>query len=332
MADSHSFPTLKGHLGKQQMEDEDTSFVINKKRNSASKLQVLKQSSQEDNFQSPTKNLHVLFNQNDYIGCDASHIVLQKFPFANSDAHFIVKCLGQAIQCDRHPPRNGIGMMAKEGIAGSTPLLFLEQSLAHDEDGNLVGRWRDNFWKTQDVQIFWAANDVDYYVIASDQEEFFNRVECIMKKLASVLKTHKRSVYVEKKRKSYCFVADTYIWIVDCKITGVHPTLSFVHAKGYSSMKEALLRFDMNIVKVMYDVETMMLLAHKDTINDVVNAEATVRDFDMSSDIPTEFEIKKVHSTLKRMVKCGARGYKFKNYPILKSTKALATVTNESGN
>ena len=97
-------------------------------------------------------------------------------------------------------------------------------------------------------------------------------------------------------------------------------------------MKEMLLRFDMNIVKVMYDVETMMLLAHKDTINDVVNAEATVRDFDMSSDIPTEFEIKKVHSTLKRMVKYGARGYKFKNYPILKSTKALATVTNKSGN
>ena len=86
----------------------------------------------------------------------------------------------------------------------------------------------------------------------------------------------------------------------------------------------------MSIVKVMCDVTTMMLLAHENTINDVIEGLATMKSFRMSRNFPTYFEICKVTSTLRRMIKYGKRGYRFMNYPaLLRSPSRAATLNHE---
>ena len=278
-----------------------------------------------------TKHLHVLFDENGLWGCDASHIVLQKFRFVDSDAHFIVKCLGQAITNEEDVSKDCTRFLAKEGIAGSSALLFLEQSLALDRNGNLIGRWRVNFWKTQDYHIFWQVNDIDYFIIADTKKAFLKRVREIVKAMSAVLKQYNEAITIQRKHLCLYVRLNTRVWIVDCKITGAEPTLSFVHANGLSSMKEVLDGFDMNIVKVMYDVRTMMLMTDEETIADVWNGEAAVSNFEMKSDIPSKFEIKKLSLTLNRMIKYGARGYKFRNYPLLQSQSRGATaITKET--
>ena len=189
-------------------------------------------------------HLNALFNENGFFGCDASHIVLQPFRNLDSDVHFIVESLGKALTDDDDIQKNCNRIMAKEGIAGSAPLLLLEQILGLDANGNLVGRWKDDFWKSQDPRFFWPVNDVDCFIIADNSKEFQKRVKVIIERMATVLKECNKRIIIKRQRKCRYVQPDTSVSIVDCKISEVEPTLSFVHAKGCSSMKEVIGGFD----------------------------------------------------------------------------------------
>ena len=210
----------------------------------------------------------------------------------------------------------------KEGFAGSAPLTILEEVLAKEDcrrisARRLCGRWLSIYQKTKDLsQTFWRANDADYFICIEDDDAFLERVDALVTGLRMAVASHGRTVHVEEPRcHPYADTKGTTI-IVDVRVSGIDPALSFVQAPSHIDLENVVGGFDFDIVQVMFDPISKLILTYEEVAEGIITGKANLtRSFAVTTGAPTKFQASRLCSTLRRMVKYGERGYKFSSYP-----------------
>ena len=210
-----------------------------------------------------------------------------------------------------------------EGFAGSAPLTILEEVLAKDDTplsatvATLSGRWLAVYRETRDLaDTFWQANDADYFICIDDDDEFMKRVGVIIAGLRIAVATHGRTVHVSEPRRNPYADGDRTILIIDVHVSDIDPVISFVQAPSKRRMENVIDDFDFDIVRVIFDPRTQLILTYEPVTESILRGKANLtRSFLVTPGAPTMWEATRISSTLKRMVKYGERGYTFSSYP-----------------
>lgn len=211
------------------------------------------------------------------------------------------------------------GWLGHVGCAGSAPLAVVEAIMSRNRQGRLRGRWERERRKP------WLVNDIDFFVSGlrgQRRASFRTFVRAAMRKVETVMKAEGRTVIVGEEFENRYAFSGMSILMHNMEVSGNDLTISFVQAPNSENMLEVINCFDIDVVKVIYNPVRRELYAPLDVVVAIENGEARVCDFGLSEGQPSEYDVKKVCSTMKRMQKYGSRGYTFKRYPKLQMSKA----------
>jgi len=166
-----------------------------------------------------------------------------------------------------------------------------------------------------------SPNDVDIFVCAEygeTSEEFTNFVDAV------VANAERRGYAITDQRThSNIYVyKDTPILITDIYVNGIEVHISFVQCPKDREVLTVVDRFDLDIVRVVYDLRRRQTLPRSPAIASAIRSRVlSVIDFTFQYGAPTNFEKRKVLSTLSRMRKFHQRGFEIGNLPrLLKRT------------
>ena len=204
------------------------------------------------------------------------------------------------------------GWQSEIMIAGSAPLLLLENILKFSSDGNLRGRWmnRDN--------IEWNSNDVDIFVGGATGETGFNTFAYnFTRALKEVSRDMGHRLMKRRHFHHEYIIENRFVQIIDYQFANVGLKLQTIQSPVHDNAGEVVHAFDIDIAKVMYNPITGLLHAPLKTILNVDKGIANVIDFTFHDNAPNLFELSRVNSTFGRLRKYSLRGYTFLNYPRL---------------
>lgn len=233
-----------------------------------------------------------------------------------TDTVFLIRCLGS---CSGPNALEGLpGWRAAEGVAGSASLAVLASVLSRNRSGMARGRWKKR-WNEAEVPT--DVNDVDFFVGGKNgrsAHRFRVFVADMINKVREYGAKHGKVVTVEKEIAHHYANFDGVVLIQNVRLSGVGVKLSFVQAPACDTMLEVVESFDIDVVKVILNVQRMQLHSKVEVAVAVESGNASVCDYGLQKNYPCQFDLSQVGNTLCRMRKYGKRGYLFKAYPVLK--------------
>ena len=186
-------------------------------------------------------------------------------------------------------------------VAGSAPLQLL---LASYPEGS--------FPRT----LEFVPHDIDVFVFGEDgetEEAFRAAVVSMVSELQN-----KGNEATDYNWRQNMYIADGVpAWIADAYVDAICQNLSFVQCPMDSTKEEVVARFDMDIVRVMYDIPKEEIVVDPAIKRNIEQGKATIRDRHFSFTALRKGDIRTVLSTLHRMTKYKERGFSFTNTPLL---------------
>ena len=160
-----------------------------------------------------------------------------------------------------------------------------------------------------------TPNDFDIFVCGmygETKSSFCNFMQIVTDnaKMHGVYSVEKRKMW----KNNYVY-SDESILICDIWVAGFDVKFSFVQCPRDSNIWSVVERFDIDIVKLCYNIHTGICLP-KPGIKEMIEKRCLhVCNFDTKHSAPTNFEKRKIISTLRRMNKYHSRGFVIENYP-----------------
>ena len=246
---------------------------------------------------------HSLLNRKG-ITMNSSLDIAAQYNQLNHESTQIKQCLNHLL-----PPKLKNGSTVC--VAGSAPLQWLLLNLSSEG--------------TPHACLF-KPNDIDIFVYGDD-----GRTEKAFREAVLTMIHHlkDKGYYIEqcKDRVNLYIYKDTPVMIVDIKIRNLNTKLSFVQCPRDSCREDLLCRFDIDVVRVIYDIAKHTLVVNKNIQNNIEAGEATVKNFSFGLSAPNNRELHMITQTLRRMSKYASRGFRFNNIPQLLHSQADVTRT-----
>ena len=190
-------------------------------------------------------------------------------------------------------------------IAGSAPLQWLLLTSAQNTH-------------TAQTSLF-EPNDIDIFIFganAKSVQAFLHTVDCMINNL----KRKRHNIKCRSIHKNWYILENIPIHIVNVKVIGIRSQFSFVQCPTASTKEHIISSFDMDIVKVIYDIKEQTLLVDESIRDNAEHRNGVIQNFICSLTAPSNMEIKKISTTLCRMRKYSLRGFHFNNVPTLSSS------------
>lgn len=187
-------------------------------------------------------------------------------------------------------------------VAGSAPLQWLLLSLP------LHSIPKGCLFQPQDVDIFIYGDD------GRTQKAFTEMVTMAIENLE--FKGY--DVFYTMTRENLYILNDIPVLITDVCIRNIyHNRLSFVQCPTDSTKEDIVARFDIDIVKVMYDIGKQTIIVNEDVKRNILQGVAVSRDFNFGLSAPSARELYMMKQRLFRIEKYTSRGFHFTRVPKL---------------
>jgi len=207
-------------------------------------------------------------------------------------------------------------------VAGSAPLQWLLLSFPLDRIPKaFLTRSKDPYDIVPKGCLF-QPNDVDIFIygdVAKTQQTFEEAVNGLI----YILHDKGYDVVDRNCWETLYILKNIPVLLISVYVRNVYTTLQFVQCPTATSNDDILSRFDMDIVKVAYDIDSGTIIVDDEVKRSILRGEATVRNFEFGLSGPTIGEIHVLKRTLLRMEKYAWRGFHFTNKP-----KLLCSMTN----
>ena len=162
----------------------------------------------------------------------------------------------------------------------------------------------------------WDPNDLDVFVTgsmarrASKFRSYVNRFVNMVELSSFTLEE------VEEHFNYYC-LRDHKVLIINVKVKEFGIPFSFVQCPHLKDGTEVVDTFDINIVKVWIQIDTVRIVMNPEVYHCIAAKIAKVEDVVWSDVVPSRFDRAKLTSTLRRMEKYRKRGFRFLDTPLI---------------
>lgn len=174
----------------------------------------------------------------------------------------------------------------------------------------------------------WTPNDCDVFVIAPDEDAFDHYVRSFTAFLSRVTD----STFSLRTSTRYQYSLGLELIFKEIEIDGIGIVLSFIYNQAAKEPADVINSFDIDIVRVSYDLATRAFTVPVDIKRNIIKNRATVlKVFKWASTTPTDIEERILAQTLSRMRKYCQRGYVFTNTPAVVAFYDPGRVTAAGG-
>lgn len=163
---------------------------------------------------------------------------------------------------------------------------------------------------------YFQPNDIDIFIFGRDGRTK-NRYVAAVDDMVDTLVSNGYELMSRVQRKNLYILPNIPVYITDIHVAYMNATLSFVQCPVDRTAQDVIDRFDINVVKVIYDIATWTLTVNRDVQRSIELGQATVRDFIWEETAPSYRELYTFTSTLHRMEKFTRRGFHFIRTPTL---------------
>ena len=133
-------------------------------------------------------------------------------------------------------------------------------------------------------------------------------------------------VGIYSKKRNFYVHKDVSVLIIDVKVVELEAHLSFIQCPHDSTVQQVVSQFDINVVKVIYNIATGELSADDEILQCIQARKGVAKDFYCQFTAADYKEVKKVRQTLLRIAKFTRRGFSFAKCLNLKSNAADCTL------
>jgi len=159
----------------------------------------------------------------------------------------------------------------------------------------------------------YICGDADIFYCCNDEEFALTKAIIQLRLCRKGYKTSYETTFVHR------YIHPDYsIWIWEFKLEAIDIKFSLVQAPQEISVEEVVDRFDIDIVKVIYDPGRDRFIVEPSVVRAIDNRTFRAKDFVFDREVPSKFELIKTVRTYKRIQKYMGRGYRLVRMPQIK--------------
>ena len=166
-------------------------------------------------------------------------------------------------------------------------------------------------------ECIYRPNDIDVFVYGPLGEHEYH-FSAFVSELTKNIEAAGYTITERSQRYNWYVLENEPVLIVDVRVKGISAKLSFVQCPIANTSQEVVDSFDMDIVRVIYDVKDGTITVRDDVRPNILQRRATAKDFVRSHDFPTSGDFTAYGITLSRITKYSKRGFSFSNFPSLR--------------